>query len=704
MITLPVLDDQNYSDIVEAAKRRIPVIFPEWTDFNEHDPGITLIELFAWLKEMQQYTLDRMPDSVRKAMLLLAGTKPRDPAAANAKIVFTENVPHKLAVGSSAFSADGTEFTLEKPFASQDFCVDRVVMQSADGFVDVTELSSEQDTSFYPFGSDLNCSDRSLYIKLSVPSGKLTLDILTKDKCEIKRNLCDGDTSALRSIVWEYSSADGFKRCAIENDETYGLSFSGKITLCTEDDFAETSVDVPSEGVWLRASVEYSGCEDMPLISGFYTNTVELVQKHRDSSYVDLMFGDGIIEADDVLAASGERMIMLRDKYGWIVIPDPEYIVSGSTVKFDLSQYVKDIADDGKPNVRVVFCTYEFSNKILYSSDGLPCQNFAFDLNGTLLTDELKIMVKDRENTDNPRWNEYSYIENLELAGPFDRVFTYDEKDRTIVFGDNENGEVPPVGNDNILIASCSVTNGFGGNVSAGNLKEILCANESYAVMQPIAAHGGCDRENFDDALRRFRYELSDCCRAVSAEDYRRIAMRTPGLRVADVKAIPSFDPDDVYAPPEKLRGIMTLAVLPYSRSTYPMPDERYLAAVKRYVEKSRLLTVELKTCAPVYVTVNITAEIICGTNEVEKVLENAEKQLRSLFGIYSPNGESRFGKPVLEADLIAELCSTGGVLTVKNLRINTERPECKKTAAGISIPPNAIACCGKVELISAER
>ncbi len=46
MISLPKLDDQNYAEIVEAAKRRIPVIFPEWTDFNEHDPGITLYERF----------------------------------------------------------------------------------------------------------------------------------------------------------------------------------------------------------------------------------------------------------------------------------------------------------------------------------------------------------------------------------------------------------------------------------------------------------------------------------------------------------------------------------------------------------------------------------------------------------------------------------------------------------------------------------
>ena len=87
MISLPKLDDQNYAEIVEAAKRRIPVIFPEWTDFNEHDPGITVIELFAWLKEMQQYTLDRIPDSTREAMLRLAGVQPLQAAPASVELI-----------------------------------------------------------------------------------------------------------------------------------------------------------------------------------------------------------------------------------------------------------------------------------------------------------------------------------------------------------------------------------------------------------------------------------------------------------------------------------------------------------------------------------------------------------------------------------------------------------------------------------------
>ena len=102
MINLPNLDDQKYTDIVEAAKRRIPVIFPEWTDMNEHDPGITLIELFAWLKEMQQYTLNRIPDRTREAMLRLAGTELRRPTPATAEVLFSSGAPLELPAGSSA--------------------------------------------------------------------------------------------------------------------------------------------------------------------------------------------------------------------------------------------------------------------------------------------------------------------------------------------------------------------------------------------------------------------------------------------------------------------------------------------------------------------------------------------------------------------------------------------------------------------------
>jgi hypothetical protein len=54
-LPVPNLDDRTFDRLVDEARRRIPVYAPEWTDHNVHDPGITFLELFAWLTEMQLY-------------------------------------------------------------------------------------------------------------------------------------------------------------------------------------------------------------------------------------------------------------------------------------------------------------------------------------------------------------------------------------------------------------------------------------------------------------------------------------------------------------------------------------------------------------------------------------------------------------------------------------------------------------------------
>lgn len=76
----PNLDDRTWEDIVEEAKKRIPALCPQWTDFNPSDPGITLVELMAWMTEMLIYRLNRVPDKNYVKFLELIGvtlTPPR---------------------------------------------------------------------------------------------------------------------------------------------------------------------------------------------------------------------------------------------------------------------------------------------------------------------------------------------------------------------------------------------------------------------------------------------------------------------------------------------------------------------------------------------------------------------------------------------------------------------------------------------------
>src|SRR5438552_3009545 len=54
-LPVPNLDDRSWKQIVDEAVRLIPRYCPEWTNHNSSDPGVTLLELYAWMTEMVLY-------------------------------------------------------------------------------------------------------------------------------------------------------------------------------------------------------------------------------------------------------------------------------------------------------------------------------------------------------------------------------------------------------------------------------------------------------------------------------------------------------------------------------------------------------------------------------------------------------------------------------------------------------------------------
>jgi hypothetical protein len=86
-IKLPNLDDRTFADLVTDAQALIPVHAPEWTNHNESDPGITFIELFAYLTEMLIYRLNRVTDANRCAFLKLIDGIERTPSPQHAGMI-----------------------------------------------------------------------------------------------------------------------------------------------------------------------------------------------------------------------------------------------------------------------------------------------------------------------------------------------------------------------------------------------------------------------------------------------------------------------------------------------------------------------------------------------------------------------------------------------------------------------------------------
>lgn len=92
-LQLPNLDDRTYNDLVQEALTLIPANAPQWTNYNPSDPGITLLELLAWLTEMLIYRANRVPSAnVEKFLKLLNGPDWVPPANADIREQVRETV------------------------------------------------------------------------------------------------------------------------------------------------------------------------------------------------------------------------------------------------------------------------------------------------------------------------------------------------------------------------------------------------------------------------------------------------------------------------------------------------------------------------------------------------------------------------------------------------------------------------------------
>src|SRR3954465_11454169 len=94
----PTLDNRSFEQLREELLRRIPVYAPEWTDHNESDPGVALLELFAYLGESLLYRFNQIPDTTRVEFLRLLGVRPRAAQPAHVLLAATTDLPKGVQV------------------------------------------------------------------------------------------------------------------------------------------------------------------------------------------------------------------------------------------------------------------------------------------------------------------------------------------------------------------------------------------------------------------------------------------------------------------------------------------------------------------------------------------------------------------------------------------------------------------------------
>jgi len=172
MIPTPKLDDRSFKDLVDEAIRLIPQYCPDWTNYNASDPGITLIELFAWMMEMSLYRLNCVPDKNYLTFLNLLGIRLRPPQPAAVVLTFKMSdkgdhaqVPRGTTVATMP-SADGktVSFETDSPLLVVHNRIAKCFSQYGKSFTEHTlQLDNPTPEGFDPFAGT-SVAERYLYL------------------------------------------------------------------------------------------------------------------------------------------------------------------------------------------------------------------------------------------------------------------------------------------------------------------------------------------------------------------------------------------------------------------------------------------------------------------------------------------------------------------------------------------------------------
>src|SRR6476469_9588668 len=110
-LPVPNLDDRRFQDLVDDAKRLVQRRCPEWSDHNVSDPGVTLIETFAFMTDQLLYRLNQVPDRMYVKFLEMIGLRLLPATPAKAPVMFCLSAPAVTDVGVPTVSVKDTART-----------------------------------------------------------------------------------------------------------------------------------------------------------------------------------------------------------------------------------------------------------------------------------------------------------------------------------------------------------------------------------------------------------------------------------------------------------------------------------------------------------------------------------------------------------------------------------------------------------------
>lgn len=678
------LDDERFTEIMEQMKGRIAEIYPAWTDYNYHDPGITILELFAWLKEMQQFHMNQIGERHIRSYLKLFGSAPRGRCPAKAVVRVGEaGKDFFFPKGSRCFAGEvcfETEQTARIPAAE----VVRLVSSPA-GKEGRREAGRTVETGkgmrFLPFGKRPAAGDE-LWIGLSAPLEPRTacrLGIRLAAETDWVRNpIEDGaDFCPLARFSLFYQGEEGWAEAKITEDTTHQFLQDGFLTM----EIGEKMI-AGNEGLcWLKVVLEESGYEVPPMLADVSLRELGVRQKRTLAECHEGCIRRGEpIRISSYLAFTGNFLLFRREG-------EEYYPYEGNVERRKKEEEVWFIPEEypaGKETDYLLLC-YEAKEDILTGKGtGLPYQEY--ELRGAdVCAEGLVLLVETEEGSG--RYVRQELCTDFSESGPLDLDFRYEEETGRILFGDCNHG-MPPEGK--ILLAAACESIGRHGNVREGSIRHIECCGYEgktrVAVSNENPAVGGSDMETSAECKERLLKNLGTVQRAVTYEDFETLALAAPGLMVESARAIPLTK---YIRPGKTVRGeCVMLVVKPCSPEKRPIPGEAYCRNILRAIEPGRMIGTKVVVVPPEYIGVSVFAEIAAGTKEQE-----VKTRMQAAVSDYFTKIRGKFGAEVSVGAIYAALDVLAEVTEIRSLTLDAQGKNIRRSRSGdLILPANGLA------------
>jgi predicted phage baseplate assembly protein len=609
-LPVPNLDDRRFQDLVDDAKRLVQQRCPEWTDHNVSDPGVTLLELFAWMTDQIVYRLNRVPERNYVKFLELIGVSLYPPTAARSPITFWMSAaqPDVVTIPSGTQVATiRTDTDDAIVYATvEDLAIIPSELATLGSMIDGKTLRDhmaalEKGTEVYCFQKTPAPGD-ALYIGLTeaVPSNAVRL----RFRADIDGVGVDPTNPPL---AWEAWAGDDWQPCELDSDTTGGINRDGDVVIHVPRGHVASLINKQRAG-WIRARVT-DPVEGQPVYSA--SPNIKGLEAITIGGTVDAVNAE-LVTGEEIGISEGVPGQGFTVKRGPVVPgEDPAILEVSGDEGWEEWSYVADFAASGPDD-----------------------RHFTFDLSAG----EVRL-------------------------GPAVRLM-----DGAL----RRYGAVPAKG-AHLRLREYRTGGGRGGNVSTRAITVLKSSIPFVSrVENRRPARGGVDGEDIENAKVRGPIRLRARGRAVTTEDYEQLA-REAAPEVARVRAVAAGDGADagsvrVLIVPSAVSEAGRL------RFDQLVPNPDTLQKITDRLEESRVIGTRAIVEPPVYRGITVVARLRARSRiNPTRLQEEALLALYEYFHPISggPDGSGwPFGRPINVGEVYSVLQGMRGTELVEDARL----------------------------------